>query len=351
MNLPVVPITDLTLKEGDLVASTQGRAFWILDDITPLEQRTGDTATMQLFKPRPAYRAARRRSFGPAGPADGVAVNYYLGEAGQPVKIEFLDAGGKVIKEFSSEQQADNNRAQRGRFGAAMARAEAVPTKAGLNRFVWDMRYPDAEGIDGGTYLFGGSLRGPEAAPRQYSVRVTAGSQTQTQPFEIRKDPRVSTTVEDYQKQFAFLLAVRDKLSAANGAINRLRKAQDEVKAALQDTGGKAPAGETARKLNGEMDAELNQLYESRFTGFDDQTLIYPLKLNNRIAALQGYVEGDYAPTDQATQVFAELSGELDSVLAQLDKTLQTRVPALNARLKAAGVQPVSETASPNSGQ
>lgn len=335
MNLPIVPVTDLTLKDGDLLASTQGRAFWILDDITPLEQAAGTPSATKLFKPRPAYRAARGRSFGPPSAFDGVVINYYL--AGAPtdeVKLDFLDAGGKVIKSFSSAAHGDDSRAQRSRFGEAMPRADMVPAKEGFNRFVWDMRYADAEGIDGGTYLFGGSLRGPEVAPGQYSVRLTAGGQSQTQPIEIRKDPRVPTTQQDYQRQAAFLLAVRDKLSAANHAINRLLKAQQDVQATLKDASLNSAAGEKARKLNSDVETELHELYEPRFTGFDDQTLIYPLKLNNRIAALQGYVGGVYPPTQQATEVLDELARELDGILARVKQTVDTDLPAFHSQLR-----------------
>ncbi|HEU5452130.1 MAG TPA: hypothetical protein VFU76_09105, partial [Terriglobales bacterium] len=335
MNLPIVPVTDLTLKNGDLLASTQGRAFWVLDDVTPLEQLAGAPSSIQLFKPRPAYRAARGRSFGPPSAFDGVVVDYYLaGAPNGPVKLDFLDAAGKLIKSFSSEKRADDSRAQRGRFGAAMARGDVVPAQAGFNRFVWDMRYADAEGIDGGTYLFGGSLRGPEVAPGQYSVRLTAGDRTQTQTIEIRKDPRVPTTQQDYQRQVAFLLAVRDKLSAANQAINRLLKAQQDVQATLKSASLNSAAGEKARKLNADVETELQQLYEPRFTGFDDQTLIYPLKLNNRIAALQSYVGGDYPPTQQATEVLDELSRELDGILSHVKQTVDTDLPALHSQLR-----------------
>jgi len=336
LNLPIVPITDLTLKDGDLVASTQGRAFWILDDITPLEQMTDGRAAfpLQVFKPRPAYRMARGRSFGSSSPTAGMIINYYLAAApSAPVKIAFLDADGTVINSFSSDSRPDNNRAQRSRFGESMSRGETVSAKAGLNRFIWDMRYADAEGIDGGTYLFGGSLRGPEVAPGQYHVRVTMGEQSQTQSFEIRREPRVPTTLRDYRQQVSFLLAVRDKLSAANHAINRLLKAQEEVQAALKNTGLDSAAAESGRQLNGEIERELHALYEPRFTGFDDQTLIYPLKLNNRIAALESYVGGDYPPTDEAQQVLAELSSELERVLAQVRVTLNRDLSGFHARV------------------
>src|SRR5437870_3263488 len=342
LNLPVVPITDLTLKDGDLVASTQGRAFWVLDDITPLEQMSDDMerAPLDVFKPRAAYRAARGRSFGPRTAADGVVVDYYLASApSQVVKIDFLDPDGKVINSYTSAARAADNRAERGpRAASGAGRANAVSAQAGMNRFVWDMRYPDAEGIDGGTYLFGGSVRGPEAAPGEYRVRVKVGEQSEMQSFEIRRDPRVPTTQQDYQKQVAFLLAVRDELSTVHSAINRLLAVQRQVRSTLKNATMNSPISDSMRKLDAELDTELHQLYEPRFTGFDDQTLIYPLKLNNRIAALESYVQGDYAPTAQAEQALAELSADADTALSRVKQTLGRSVPALNLRLRAAGM-------------
>jgi photosystem II stability/assembly factor-like uncharacterized protein len=353
-NLPVVPVTDLVIKDGDVVVSTQGRAFWILDDASALEQLTPQVASkaVYLFKPRPAYRVVNRGFGGGGGAPSGVVVDYSLSEAPQqPVTIEFLDAAGKLIKKFSSADAEARPGPQQGRGRFGMQQRAIVTTKPGMNRFVWDMRYPDAQALEGvPTYLFGGSLRGPMVAPGQYTVKISTGAGSFTQGFEIKKDPRVSTTPADYQKQVALLLKVRDRLSEANGAINRIRHVEEQVKTVLAKTNLDPAVGSEARTLNGELDVELHKLYEPRFTGFDDQTLIYPLKLNNRIAAMQGYVEGDYAPTEQATQVFAGLSRELDATLAQLDKSL-ARVPALNARLKAAGVQPIDDSASSAAGK
>lgn len=354
LNLPIAPVTDLTLNDGDLVISTQGRAFWVLDDTTSLEQLSAhvELEPMHLFKPRPAYRVVTRGFGGGGGAPSGVVVDYSLSDTpSQPVTIEFLDSAGKLIKKFSSADADRIPSAEQGRRRFGTQQRAMVTTKPGMNRFVWDMRYPDAKGLDGvPTYLFGGSLRGPMVAPGQYTVKLTAGDRTLTQNFEIRRDPRVSTTPADFQKQVALLLQVRDKLSEANGAINRIRHVEQQVKTVLANTSLDPSIGTEARALDGELDAELHTLYEPRFTGFDDQTLIYPLKLNNRIAAMEGYVEGDFAPTDQAVQVFAELSKELDAAMSKLDTSL-ARVPALNARLKAAGAPEISDSTSSAAGQ
>ena len=336
LNLPVVPVTDLTVKDGDLIASTQGRAFWILDNITPLEQATSDNAgaQMRLFKPRAAYRTARGGRFGGGGGAGlyagSVTVDYYLGQTSeQPVTLEFQDADGKTIRKFTSG-------------GQPRGREQSVVTQnQGLNRFTWDMRYPDARGIEGGTFFLGGSLRGPLAAPGEYKVKLTVGDQSTTETFDVKKDPRVATTAAQYKEQLALALSARDKLSAADDAINQIREIHQQVTAAAEKAGDNAVIAGAARALNERLDAVLHHLYEPRFTGFDDQTLIYPLQLNNRLAAMQNYLGGDYGPTAQDIAVLEVLSSELSKQLAGFARVLRVDIPMFNAQLKAAGIAPV----------
>jgi photosystem II stability/assembly factor-like uncharacterized protein len=337
LNLPVVPVTDLTVKDGDLIASTQGRAFWTLDNISPLEQATSDNASAQvrLFKPRAAYRSGRGGRFGGGGGAGlyagSVIVDYYLGQVSeQPVTLEFKDADDKTIRRFTSGGQ----RKGRGQV--------IVTNEQGLNRFAWDMHYPDARGIEGGAFFLGGSLRGPQAAPGEYKVKLTVGDQSATQTFEIKKDPRVATTMAQYKEQLALALSARDKLSAADDAINQIREIQQQVNAASQKAGDNTAITGAAHTLDESLDVVLHHLYEPRFTGFDDQTLIYPLQLNNRLAAMQNYLGGDYGSTAQGVAVLKELSGELSVQLADLARILNAGLPAFNAQLKAAGIAPVN---------
>ena len=355
LNLPVVPVTDLTIHDGDLLASTQGRAFWILDNITPLEQLTPavESASIHLFAPRAAYRVGgggRGGGRGGAG-AGGLAVDYRLAQASsEPVSIEFQSAAGKVINSFSSGSTGARGPSGARGGGRGQFQPQAlVSSEPGLNRFIWDLRYPDAHGIDGRTYFLGGSLRGPEVAPGQYKVKLSVGSQSFTQPFEIKKDPRVATTLADYQKQVTLLLEARDKLSAADDAIHRIVAVQQQLESATRSANGNAAITDAAAKLNAELNEVLHKLYEPRFTGFDDQTLIYPLQLNNRLASMQGYLAGDYAPTEQAQQVLAQLSSELGGLLAKLDHALNVDLPAFNGQLKAAGLPAITVPALPAS--
>jgi len=298
LNLPIVPITDLTIKNDDLIASTQGRSFWVLDDITPLHEMKDavTTSTAQLFPPRDAIRS-RRGGFGRGAtgagqnPPAGAIVTYSL-PAAQDVTLEFVDAKGVVVKSVSS---ADRN-------GPA-----GTP---GLHRYAWDMRYADAHGIAGGTFLAGGNLRGPVAVPGTYQVRMKTGGQTLTQPLRIVSDPKSEARATDLQEQFDLLIAIRDKVSAVHDVVNEIKN----MRASLASRPDRAAAA----KLDAALESVLKELAELRFAGFDDQMLVFDLKLNNRMAALQGYVaQGDYAPTEQQYSVFREVSAAIETVLAR----------------------------------
>ncbi|MGH9703781.1 MAG: hypothetical protein ACRD4K_10435, partial [Candidatus Acidiferrales bacterium] len=155
--------------------------------------------------------------------------------------------------------------------------------------------------------------------------------------FQIKKDPRLPTTQEQYQKQFELLMAIRDKVSATHDAINEIQKTQKQIESVAQKAGTDHSIQESARKLNGKLDGLLHTLYEPRFSGFDDQTLIYELRLNNRMAALQSYVQGDYGPTDQDYDVFKEVSAEIDRALASVKHVLEVEVPAFKDATQKSG--------------
>jgi hypothetical protein len=237
LNLPVTPVTDMKVSHKDLVVSTQGRSFWILDDLTPLHQLNGTPGTF-LFEPRTAVRTPARGGFGrnaggPQYPLSGAMIDYYL--AGAPegdITLEVLDAAGKTIRKFSSAAadeappavEAPPSEDEDGGF-----RIRSGPTRldkgAGMHRFTWDLRYPGPwqsktrpEGPNG-----------PLAVPGKYAVKLTVGSWTSTQPLIVTEDPRVTksgVTAADLREQFEHNLRVRDLVSDVNRAVARLRTAK-----------------------------------------------------------------------------------------------------------------------------
>ena len=387
-NLPIVPIHDLAIKEGDLIAATHGRSFWILDDLSALRQMSPEIARApaHLFKPRKVYRAGFGGGGGtgaagghPSGanPPSGGVVYYSLAQPRQLVTIDFLDPQGKIIRSFTSQQdpkvaadsvRADSVRSARNdslrRAGVTpdtAARAEAggeetppgedgpvrrpppprVANKAGLNMFAWNLRYPDPSVFEN-MILWAGSISGPVILPGTYTVRLNVNGQRYTQPLTIVKDPRSTATDADLKEQFDFLMRIRDKTSQANDAVKTIRN----VKAQLADRAKKMPADKSvafsriAADLSNRLSAIEGEIYQVRNQSGQDP-LNYPIKLNNKIAALSGVVGGtDAKPTSQSYTVFNDLSSQLDRHLSALRGALIV-LPSINATLKAAGSPPI----------
>ncbi len=345
LNLPVVPIHDMVVKENDLVVATHGRSFWILDDLTQLHQITEKVANSDvfLFKPRDAYRMGGwgwPRPHVGQNPPGGSVIYYYLKKKPKDlVTLEFMDAEGNIIKKFTSrrregtETSAIPSRFQRGQ-------SQRVPAAEGMNRFIWNMRYPDAERVPGAV-LWGGMLNGPAAVPGIYRVRLKVGEKTMTQSWGWKKDPRISTTQEDFQEQFGFLIKIRDKITEVNRAINQLR----DVKKQIDDLATKIRSHkkgkeiiEVGMRLKKKLISVEDVLIQSKSKSGQDP-LNYPILLDNKIAALASVVSRtDSRPTDGSYEVFNELAAEADVQLRKLKEILKTDLMAFNEIVKKADI-------------
>jgi hypothetical protein len=347
LNLPVVPVHDMVVKQDDLVVGTHGRSFWILDDLTPLHQITDDTADADifLFKPRDTYRMG---GFGwpmpnvGQNPPSGSVVFYYLKDKPkEAVSLEFLDADGNLIRKYSSRVPGVQPAGRMAwMFGGLGGR---VTAEAGMNRFIWNMRYPDAERVPGAV-LWGGMLSGPLAVPGKYQVRLTVGEKTQTQSWEWKKDPRLETTQEEFQEQFDFLIKIRDKVTEVNRAINKLRDIRTQIDALSRRIKGHEKGEEIVESgmaLKKKLKEVEDVLIQSKSKSGQDP-LNYPILLDNKIAAM-GYVvsSADARPTDQSYKLFDELSAQADEQIKKLEDILKTDLPALNAEVKEAGIPAV----------
>lgn len=341
LNLPVVPITDIAVhkRDKDLVIATQGRSFWIIDDLPVLHQwkDTVASADVHLFKPEEAYRMPGGGFRIPAGaslgenPAAGVSVWFSLKDKPKgDVQIEILDAAGKSVKKFSSRApETPAGGGGGGRFGGGPAR---VPAEKGLNRFSWDLRYTEATTFPG-MILWAGNTAGPRAVPGNYQVKLTVDGKTLTETFELRKDPRVSTTQEEFQKQFDLLTKIRDKFSETSEAIISIRDVRRQVNeyaARVKDQPTGKAIVDAAKDLSAKLTAIEEELYQTKNQSNQDP-LNYPIRLNNKLAALGGSVAGpDAAPTDQAYQVFEDLNARTNAQLEKLKQVMATDVPAFN---------------------
>jgi len=340
LNLPVVPITDIAVhkRDKDLVISTQGRSFWIIDDLPVLHQWKDSIASADahLFKPEEAYRMPGGGFRIPAGaslgenPAAGVSVWYHLKDKPKAdVQIEILEASGKSVRKFSSRAPETPAGGGGGRFGGGPAR---VPAEKGLNRFSWDLRYPQATTFPG-MILWSGNTSGPRAVPGNYQVKLTVDGKTFSETFEVRKDPRISTTQEEFQKQFDLLTKIRDKFSETSEAIISIRDVRRQVNeyaARVKDQPSGKAIADAAKDLSAKLTAIEEELYQTKNQSNQDP-LNYPIRLNNKLAALAGSVAGpDAAPTDQAVQVFEDLAARTNAQLEKLKQVMATDVPAFN---------------------
>lgn len=365
LNLPVTPITDLAIqkREHELVAATQGRSFWILDDTQILSQLTPQTGKedVHLFEPKHTYRGAFGRGFIPglggpanagANPPNGAVIYYWLKEKPEgEVTLEFLDNDGKLIKKFSSnppprprpalEASSSEQAELQEEEGGPQRRGgvQRVPANQGLNQFVWDLRYPDATSFPG-MILWAGSVRGPLIVPGTYEVRLTANAKTQTQKFEVRKDPRVDTTAPQYLAQLELELQIRDKLTQTNEAviqIRDIRKQIDELTARLRAAGGSAKSKtviERAKSLSDDLSTIEEALYQTKSKASEDP-LNFPVKLNNKLAALLAAIEeADTEPTASEDQVYEELATTVNAELNKLKQVVDSGVPALNKMVR-----------------
>ncbi len=380
-NLPIVPVHDLAIKEGDLVAATHGRSFWILDDISPLRElaTTTPVEVAHLFKPRAAYRVdwgsgSPRDSAHPVGknPPSGAMIYYWLKDKNQAVTLDILDGRGRAIRSFSSKQDsiaaADSLKVdalKRARtdslhrvgitdstkldsiLGTLFAdtlkdedkpwphRPPAEPrvaNKQGLNVFVWNLKYPDVRAFWG---MNGVATDGPMALPGGYRVRLAVAGRSYTQALVLKLDPRSRVTRAALQAQFAFLQQVRDTVSAATTAIITIRN----VRAQLEDRARQVPAAAPRlRALIEKLDAIEDGLYQVRSQA-DEDGLVFPPGPVERLSGLIPQVAGvDAPPAAQDYEVFRLFAPLLGRQLSALREALDRDLPAVSAALASAGV-------------
>lgn len=333
LNLPVTPITDLAVHNQDLVVTTQGRSFWILDDLTPLHQLTDAVARSQvhLFQPRVTHRTRKPRRFrapnAPENPPYGVIVYYYFAKKPEtPVTLEILDAAGTLVRAFSTKPEKERKEKKEGK----------LEVKAGLNRFTWDLTYPAPELVEGAIMGLS-STGGPTAPTGTYQVRLTAGDWTQTRSVELRKDPRSKATDADLKAQFDLAVAVRDTLTQTHHAIRNLRAVRQQVTDIAEravragyDQKVKTAAETLSQKLT-ELEEELIQ---TKVEGGQD-TINYPPRLDNQFAYLYSVVNAQESyPTWGSYELFEDLKAKLAPQLDQLQNLLQTDLAKFNALLR-----------------
>ena len=377
-NLPVAPVYDMLVKESDLVVATHGRAFWILDDLTPLRQTASlNGGAAKLFTPRKTLRrwlpwsidmtrgdgrnyalafgqlityrdekddtgqSVRRIIDGGENPPQGALVFYTLPDGAEDVCLTVLDANENEIRSFGPKP------AETDKDESEDPLVQYIPASAGLNRFVWNLRYADAEQLPGDAFTEK-STTGALAPPGTYQVRLTVDGESQTESFELYLDPRVGSSQEDMLAQFELWQEVNAKLSQTHQAVKRLRRARERVKAMAETVADSAADEQTSNAIQERADQIAEQLSEvegqlvqpDAKVAFDRLRLRTMLnaKLHNLISVI---ASADEKPPQQTYDVFEKLSAETDAQLDKLDSILGESIADFNAAVQAANVPAV----------
>ena len=331
LNLPIVPITDLTIKNDNLIAATQGRSFWLIDDLTPLHQINESIISNDLFlyKPMDSYRmggSSRKSKTAGQNHPGGVIVNYYVKnfEEKDTLNLSFYDNSGKHIKTFSTKPDEKQ-------------KEEELKVKKGANQFNWDMQYPDAEKVKG-MILWWASLKGPKALPGDYNVKLSKnGKQVSEQSFTILKDPRSSATEKDLLEQFTFIIEIQEKLTEIHKTLKNITKIKAQVKQlkiAISDKEKNKEIIELADKVVKDLTKYENELYQTKSKSNQDP-LNFPIKLNNKLAHLNSLSSiGDFKPTDQSVEFKNEVIRLIDAELEKIYAIFENDVTKLNKKVK-----------------
>jgi hypothetical protein len=342
-------VHDLEIKDNDLVVATHGRAFWVLDDLSPLRQYSDDVVQKDafLYTPATAYRiqagaSGERHPSKLTGqnPPAGAVIYYYLKDApkdGTETKIEILDASGKAIRKYSSAEyetleeplDPDDKKPEK-----------EIKPEAGLNRFVWDLRYDDARHVPG-YYLweYGAGAHGPAAVPGHYQVRITLGAQTQTAALDLKLDPRVKVSQADLEAQFNLLLQTRDELSRVYDTVNQIQDVRSQLaglKRRLPENASAKTVVAAADDLEKKLVAVREDLINLTISSNED-SLAYPPQLDAKLAFLaMDAGNADSAPTEAEQKEFEKLKRQSGELIGRWED-LQRRDLAAFQKLTAEG--------------
>ena len=323
LNLPIVPITDLAIKDDNLIVATQGRSLWIIDDLTVLHQLyNSNTSGNRLFRPKDSYRMEGRSRDGSktegTNHPNGVITYFNLKDFkdGDEVVLTYFDTRGDTIKTFSTKNK----------------KKDKLEVKKGMNQFVWDMSYDGAERLEG-MILWAASLDGPKAIPGSYKVTLKIDDEEISQPFTILADPRAESSLNDMQKQFDFIKDVNKTIDRAHKSIKKIRKIRDQLSAfenQYKDNDEIKGLLDKAKVLKEEFTKIEETLYQTKNRSNQDP-LNFPIRLTNKLGHLNALVSmGDFAPTNQDIAVKDELTQNINEQLNKFDKLVSNEISAFN---------------------
>ena len=325
-NLPIVPITDLTIKDNSLIVATQGRSIWILDDLTVLHQLSESTKEPKLYKPKDAYRmrgggGTKSLTAGTNLP-NGVIVHYYLpsfNNENDEVKLSIHSKDGELIKEFSNKSSENK-----------------IQVKEGGNSFVWNMKYPGAKRLDN-MVLWAADFSGAKAVPGDYIVKLSVNQTELTQNFKILKDPTSEGTIDDINAQFDFVNEINNIVDEAHNAIINIRKIKSDLSKFQSEFADNELVNdliEMSNSITSSLDKVENELYQTKNQSNQDP-LNYGVKLTNNLGNLNSaFRGGDFSPTDQDIKVKNDLIEKVNIQLEIYDTIISNEIPSFNSSFK-----------------
>ena len=323
LNLPIVPITDLTIKDNNLIVATQGRSLWVIDDLSLIHQLyTADRSGSILFKPKDTYRMRGggrpgSKTSGTNHP-NGVITYFYLNDIKDEdeISLTYFDTKGDSIKTFSSKDKENK-----------------LKVEKGGNQFVWSMSYDGAERLKGMIFWWA-SFNGPRAIPGEYKVSLNINGETKSQPFTIVADPRAESSLADMKQQFEFVKDVNKTMDEAHKSIKKIRKINDQLSAFEGQYKGDDNVKdllEKAEELKEKFSDIEKALYQTQNRSGQDP-LNFPIRLTNKLGHLNALVSmGDFPPTEQDIAVKKELTEKINAQLSAFDKLVDDEIKSFNA--------------------
>jgi photosystem II stability/assembly factor-like uncharacterized protein len=355
-NLPHTPVTDLVVKNGDLVVATQGRGFWILDDLSPLHAWSDEVriADVKLFKPRPSVRVRVQqpdeeeqgpRSAGKNMPA-GVIVDFWLKDKpadDRKVTLEFL-AGDRVLRTFTNQKEKPEGEEEDLVAGEEdKDKEKPLELKAGLNRFEWDMRILKPTLVPKAVFNEG-TKQPPRVAPGTYQVRLAVGDRVFTETAEVQAQPGLPATPEDLHAQYELLTGIRDRLSEAHDTVLRIRDLRNQLKGLserMEKIGKSEGVKPRATALITSLTAVEEKLWNPRIKA-DEDDLNYEPKLDHELTNLAGLVaSADARPTPSSLVYYGLLKDRLGAIQAELGTLLDKDLAELNQLAQQSGATAV----------
>ncbi|MBY0434011.1 MAG: glycosyl hydrolase, partial [Cyclobacteriaceae bacterium] len=342
LNLPIVPVTDLVIKDNDLVASTAGRAFWILDDLSAIQQSKGNIgdASVKLFSPKATYRLSSVTIPDFMGdipglgrnPMNGVILDYYLKEKADTAKVtlEITDMSGKAIRKYTNKKDESFKP-----YPGGPPAPQTIPAEAGVNRFAWDFRTEALPGVPG-IYVYG-DQQGYRVAPGKYKARITAKGQSSETELEIISDPHVTATPAEWAAQQEFLRLAGEQFEEVHKSVNSLRQVKKQVDTyneSLKNVPDAKDFVNMGKELNKKIEKWESNLIEPRSKNFQD-VINFPNKLNSEFLQLRNVADQhDPRLTKGAQDRARDVQGDWVKYKMQMNQLIEKDIADYNRTFK-----------------